>query len=432
MSEKWDNTMLNFVNAISKDTQCTELIKILVENFFNDDSLGIFTLISERSKDILHKDEVEKELKQRRNTIERIKQNLINYRDAPKECRADHMKSLVELCDSFYNNLVTGKNMDNVQLITIAITFVFVHLTILRERNRHSKEIYSKENKAYETDLTQKVQDYKQYFISMYDRWEDWRKAFIHIKGRENHAITTFPCLVHDTFHELFITYKYPNSIDEAMWKKYQELCNHGQFAFLNEAKDIFMNAYLFTFDLNKFLPNNWSAPSEAPNKKIGTLYYGIVGKVTIPHPMEYETDYEEPFKLSSDEPGIITGLNIHYSDVVHGFTIKYKGGTVTSVGDVKGGEATTVRGLDEENYITSVEVYFSDRVISGLQFYFNGNRNTEILGSDVNANRFVGGPTTDFKLAAIQMASSKSHSKKLDCLGYTLLVFEHLRIAKD
>ncbi|CAG8816061.1 37160_t:CDS:1 [Gigaspora margarita] len=176
---------------------------------------------------------------------------------------------------------------------------------------------------------------------------------------------------------------------------------------------------YLHTFALNKFLPNNWSAPSEAHNKTIGTLYYGIIGKVIFTNPEKYGNDYEEPFKLSSDEPGIITGLNIHYSDVVHGLTVKYKGRDSSTVGNVKGGEATTVRGLDEDNYITSVDMFFGDQVITGIKFNFNGkNQPTGILGSKENTRMFRGGPTKDFKLAAIQMAPSKSFSKKDDCLG--------------
>ncbi|KAF0561678.1 glutamate-rich protein 3 [Gigaspora margarita] len=425
-SKHWDEAIEKFIDAISKDTICTELIKILIQTFFKDDSLGIFSLLTERSRNMLHKDDVRKEFKLRQKDIEKIKESLINYRDASKSGRANHMENLVKLCDNFYNNLVTGKNMDNVHLLTIAITFMFVHLTILRERNRHSKEIYSKENKSYETDLRQKVQDYKQYFISMYYKWEEWRKGFIHYQNIDGHY------QVHDEFHKFHISYKRPNSSDEATRKKYHEICEHGKFAFLNEAKFIFINVYLHTFALNKFLPNNWSAPSEAHNKEIGTLYYGIVGRVIITDPEKYGNDYEEPFKLSSEEPGIITGLNVHYSDVVHGLTVKYRGRPCSTVGNVKGGEATTVRGLDEDNYVNSVEIFFGDQVISGIQFNFNGNRTTGVLGNQENTRMFCGGPTKDFKLTAIQMAPSKSFSKKHDCLGYTLLTFEHLRIAKD
>ncbi|CAG8569356.1 6076_t:CDS:2 [Cetraspora pellucida] len=417
----WGDFMTMFIKAISKDTEPTELIKSLIENFFRDCRIDMFTLTPERSKDILKIDDINKEIKQRQSLIDKIKQNLIKYRDAQKE----------------------GESKDNVQLLTIAIVFAFIHLTILRERNRHYKDIYSKgSNETYENDLIQKVQEYKQYFIEMYDKWEDWRKSLISFENGYDKNID-FPCIVQDSFHDFYISFKCPNSIDEISENKRRKLCIDSQTAFINEAKSTFMEMYLFTFDLNKFLPGKWAAPSEAPNRKIGTLQYGILGKNTIPDPKHYGTDYDEDFQLSSDERGIIRGLNIHHSDVVHGLTVKYKDRPSITVGDVKGGEVTTIRGLSEDHYITSVEFYFYDRIISGIQFYFNSTPNsdilksdveansTDLLGSDVNANRFVNGPTNDFKLVGIQMASSKSYSKKLDCLGYSLLTFEHLRIAE-
>ncbi|CAG8835323.1 9217_t:CDS:1, partial [Gigaspora margarita] len=112
-SKHWDDAIESFIDAISKDTKCTELIKILIETFFQDDSFGIFSLLPERSRNMLRKEDVSKEFKQRQNDIGKIKKSLINYRDAPKSGRADRMEDLVKLCDKFYNDLVTGKNMDN-------------------------------------------------------------------------------------------------------------------------------------------------------------------------------------------------------------------------------------------------------------------------------------------------------------------------------
>ncbi|CAG8587568.1 3649_t:CDS:2, partial [Racocetra fulgida] len=394
---------------------------------------------------ILNIEDVRKELKQRQNALEKIRQNLIKYRDAQKEGRSLHMDNLIELCDSLYKSTIVEEK-DNVQLLTTAIVFAFVHLTILRERHRHYKDIYSNGlNKTYEADLITKVQEYKQYFIDMYDKWEDWRKSLIIFRGLETNPDPDFPCLVNDSFHNLYMYFQYPKTFihDDKMVEKHRELCVQGQMAFLNEAKDAFMKMYVYTFDLNKFLPGKWAAPPEAPNRRIGTLQYGIVGKSAFPDVKNYGTDYEERFHLSPEQRGIITGLNIHYSDIVHGLTVKYKGLPVTTAGDVKGGEASTIRGLSKDLYITSVEVYFSDRIISGIQFYFNSTPNSDILksdinvnsseifGSDLNAQRFVSEPPHGFKLVGFQMASSKSFSKQIDCLGYTLLTFEHLNIAE-
>ncbi|CAG8830969.1 36938_t:CDS:2, partial [Racocetra persica] len=225
-----------FIKAISKDTEPTELIKSLIKLFFQDDGMCIFYLIPDRSREILHIEEIRKELKQRQNAIEKIKQNLIKYRDAQKEGRSLHMDNLIELCDSLYENTIVGKNKDNVHLLTTAIVFSFIHLTILRERNRHYK-------------------DYKQYFIDMYEKWEDWRKSLIVFRDLETNP--DLPCIVNDTFHNLSMYFQYPKTFiyDDKLLDKHRELCVQGQMAFLNEAKDAFMKIYVYTFDLNKFLP---------------------------------------------------------------------------------------------------------------------------------------------------------------------------------
>ncbi|CAG8581900.1 5694_t:CDS:2 [Scutellospora calospora] len=395
----WDSMMFDFTNAISKDTECTELITILIRMLFSNNELGIFDLLPERSKDVVKMDDVKKELKIRHNAIVKIKQNLINYQNARKSDRSIYMTNLIKLCDDFYNALITGRNNDNVCLLTIAITFAFIHLTILRERNRHSKEIYltKQPNKTHETELVQKVQDYKQYFVDMYYTWEDWRKEFIHITSHPESPVSSFPCFVKDSYHDLSIYYMYPHSTDEVMLKdetklnKYKELCNQSKMCFLDEAKGIFLNMYSHTFVLDKFFPNNWGALSVAPNRTIGTFTYGIVGKNTLPNVKLYGTDYEENFKLCSDEPGIITGINIHHSDILNGLTVKYKGRPGTSIGDVKAGDATTIRGLNKDDrYITGVDIYFNnERVISGIQFYFKDNLVSEVFGSDKDSKIF-------------------------------------------
>ncbi|CAG8705591.1 44_t:CDS:1, partial [Dentiscutata heterogama] len=122
----WDTRIAEFINIISKDTlKCTELIADLITKYFPENESDIFTLLPERSQTIFKRDEVEKELDQ--DITKEIKQNLIEYRDVSSK-RSEYMTNLVKRCDIFYNSLITGKNKDNINLITIAITFSIMHL----------------------------------------------------------------------------------------------------------------------------------------------------------------------------------------------------------------------------------------------------------------------------------------------------------------
>ncbi|CAG8648315.1 5123_t:CDS:2, partial [Scutellospora calospora] len=53
------------------------------------------------------------------------------------------MTDLVKQCDSFYGSLTTRKKKVNV--IPIAITFSFMHLAILKERNTYHKNLWKRD-----------------------------------------------------------------------------------------------------------------------------------------------------------------------------------------------------------------------------------------------------------------------------------------------
>ncbi|RIB27636.1 hypothetical protein C2G38_2240006 [Gigaspora rosea] len=437
----WDTRIVEFIDIISKDTsKCTELIASLITKYFPENEQDIFAQIPERSKTILNHVEVEKELGLNGQNInkEEIKQNLIEYRDAQSNKRSEYMTNLVKQFDKFYNNLISGKNLiagknqDNVNLITIAITYSFMHLAILRERSTYHKEIYkTNKSKEYDSDLKQKVQGYKKYFIDIYSKWEDWRKGCI----ETTYTNKTIPYKIYDKILGKTTTYLNTETNQTAI-ERYKEMSNRVKLRYFNEAKGEFMKMYMHTFALEKFLPNNSKALTIAPNRKIGTLVFGIYGRDTFPDGDHGPEDHNTLHQLSDDRRDLITGMNVHAGFYLDCLKVKYKDQVALSVGNEKGGKATTIRGLDDKNnYVIGVDVYYLDEVISGLQIFTSDGQNTGIMGNG-EPNRQpleikCGLYNNDFKLVGIQMAEANAdqhgHSKSV---GHISLTFEHLCIA--
>ncbi|CAG8575256.1 163_t:CDS:2 [Cetraspora pellucida] len=416
----WDIRIVEFIDMVSKDiSKPTELIIALITKYFPENEIDIFTQIPERSQSILKRNEVEKELGQI--MIEELKQNLIEYRDAPRNKQSNYLTNLIKQCDTFYKNL-TNENKDNLNLVTIAITYSIMHLVILKEKSTYHKEIF----KSYESDLRQKVKGYKKYFLEIYSKWENWRQDYIEIK---------IPNEVYDNLLGKNITYVNAE-INQAA--KYIEMCKRVKLRYFNEAKAEFMKMYMYTFALDKFLPNNSNALTIAPNRKIGTIVYGIYGKDTYPDGNLQLKDHDILHQMYNDKPGVITGLNVHAGDVLDCLKVKYKNQIGTTLGNEKGGYVTTIRGLDEKNnYVVGVNIYFrvygNERVVSGIQFFMSDGQISNIIGNgqknqktlEVNCGPI--GYNKDFKLIGIQMA--ESNTKRY--ITHISFIFEHVRIAK-
>ncbi|CAG8664012.1 10352_t:CDS:2 [Dentiscutata erythropus] len=382
----WDTRITEFINIISKDTsECAELIADLITRYFPENESDIFTQLPERSQNVFKRDEVEKELGQ--DITKEIKQNLIEYRDASSK-RSEYMTNLVKRCDIFYNNLITGKNKNNINLIPIAITYSIMHLAILKERSTYHKEIYktNKSDETYDSDLKRKVQDIE---------------------------------------------------TDQAAIARYTEMCNRSNSRLFNEAKAEFMKMYMNTFALDKFLPNNSNAPTIAPNREIGTLIFGIYGNDTFPDGDHGPDDHGKLNPLGDVKRDVITGFNVHAGFYLDCLTVKFKNQDAFSAGNEKGGEATTIRGLNaKHNYVIGVDVYFRDEVVSAIRFYMSDGQITEVLGNGEKIQKKTdqvncGLYHTDFKLVGVQMAEANSdkyaHNR---CVGHISFIFEHMRIA--
>ncbi|CAG8575220.1 161_t:CDS:2 [Cetraspora pellucida] len=421
----WDIRIVEFIDVVSKDTsKPTELIAALITKYFPEKEIDIFTQIPERSQSILKRNEVEKELGQI--MIEELKQNLVGYRDAPSNKQSNYLTNLIKQCDTFYKNL-TNENKDNVNLVTIAITYSIMHLAILKEKSTYHKEIFN----SYESDLRQKVEGYKKYFLEIYYKWENWRKNCIEVKMNNN-----IPNKVYDTFNGKSVTY-INTEINQAAITRYTEMCKRVKVRYFDEANAEFMKMYLYTFTLDKFLPNNSNARTIAPNRKIGTIVYGIYGQDTFPDGDHGPEDHSELHQMSNDKPDVITGINVHAGFFLDCLKVKYKNQIGTSIGNEKGGEVTTIRHLDEKyNYVTGVKVYFRERVVSGIQFLMSDGQETMMFGNGEANQKSLEikcgpiGYNNDFRLVGIQMAESKADKHFNRCVGHISLTFEHVRIA--
>ncbi|CAG8763945.1 2040_t:CDS:2, partial [Racocetra persica] len=129
-----------------------------------------------------------------------IKQNLVEYRDAPNNKQSNYLTNLINQCEIFYDSLTTatGKNKDNVNLVTIAITYSLMHLAILKEACTSHKGLFN----SYDKELREKVEGYKKYFIEIYSKWGNWRKDCIQVKKNKD-----VPYEAYDNLIDQAVTY---------------------------------------------------------------------------------------------------------------------------------------------------------------------------------------------------------------------------------
>ncbi|CAG8486809.1 13813_t:CDS:2 [Racocetra persica] len=353
----WDIRIKEFIDVVSKDTlKPAELIAALITKYFPENEIDIFTQLLERSQFILKRDEVEKELGQI--MVEEIKQNLVRCQGASSSKQSECLTNLIKQCDTFYDSLTTatGKNKDN--------------------------------ELSYDNELREKVEGYKKYFIEIYSTWEIWRNASIEIMTDMNIPHHSYYDLrspnklynkVYDTFLGKAVTYANTEYNLDAI-ARYKGLCDRVKSRYFNEANGEFMKMYLYTFALDKFLPNNSKAPTIAPNRKIGTIVYGIYGKDTFPDGGHGPEDHSEFHLMSNDKSDVITGINIHCGYFLDCLKVKYKNQIGTAIGNEKGGNAYTIRGLDEkDNYVVGANVYFREHV-SDIQFFLSDGQKTDVF----------------------------------------------------
>ncbi|CAG8478386.1 10069_t:CDS:2 [Diversispora eburnea] len=436
LSAPWQERIHQFFDAPKPEY----LLSTLYSVYFPTGNVNIFDQLPELCKDFVKPGVISKELKNNVNVLNKIKQNLKDYLDGDINKRESNMNNLAELCKKFQSNIL--KSRDSVQLLGVLITFSFLHLSVLSEKDTNQTAIYGGWANSHGKELADKISEYKIYFIETYPIWQDWRKDQITIKpeprkkdsGVVLDTITKRSVKVLPTHH----THHTPVNVNS---DKFQNVCLKVKNRIYNEINVEFMKLYMHTFALNKFEPGKWYEPPIAPNSKVATVWFGTYGKDTFSKRKDEIRYSEEKYELTN-EIGVITGVNIIEFDTIHALTFLFKDQDPNNrkiVGNRNHGHLTTIRGLNEKRYhITAVDLYFNHSVICAIQFFCSGGIKTEILG---NRNREAHtvkiscrpGRNENFKLTGVRMASSLTDPQKNnESVGYIELGFEYVRVKDD
>ncbi|RHZ56876.1 hypothetical protein Glove_396g93 [Diversispora epigaea] len=424
----WEERILQIFDA----PKTSYLLSTLYSAYFPTDDVTIFDQLPELCKNFTKSGVISKELKN--SVLNKIKQNLKAYLDDTNN--ESVMNNLVELCNKFQTSIL--KNRESVQLLGVLITFSFLHLSVLSEKDNNQTNIYGGWHNSHGKELADKISEYKIYFTKTYPIWQDWRKDQITIKteprkkdsGVVSDIITGRSIKVLPTHHT-------PENVNS---DKFQKICSKVKNRIYNEINVEFMKLYMHTFALNKFEHNNWYEHPIAPNSKVATVWLGTYGVDTLPKGKN-EIKYSEKEYELTNEMGVIKGVNIIEFNTIHALSFLFKDQDPNdrkTVGNGKHGHLTTIRGLDEERYhIVAVDLYFHHSVICAMQFFFSGGMKTEILGNRAKSNAVKiscrPGNNENFKLTGVRMASTLADGPKSnESVGYIELGFEYIRVKKD
>src|SRR4051812_40082488 len=153
MSKTWDDRINDYIKEISHDfPNPGQFISALLEEFFPEGESDIFSIISDRSKNLFKPGMIEKEIKNRNSNFKKLLQNLLLYRDDYENENSEYyINNLIDQCNNLYKNFINNSNVS--QLIPINITFSLIHLTILKERKQFGFVICGNWDQTWETEL---------------------------------------------------------------------------------------------------------------------------------------------------------------------------------------------------------------------------------------------------------------------------------------
>ncbi|GBB93608.1 hypothetical protein RclHR1_00220042 [Rhizophagus clarus] len=372
---------------------------------------NIFTQINDRAKEIISKEyinEIDNQIK----NLQPIKKLLLEYLVIQKDKRTIHIKSLVENCNSFFQDLLKNENI--IYLIPFTITFAIVHLTILRESIKLKMPNFGID------ELKKIISQYQVHFTNSFDRFFMWRMNQIETEtliSNDSNSKSLFSFRangeVKDNISNKTVNY-IAKSSDKLVFTRVFDLI---KLRMLNEAKAKLMEMFLPIFSLDKFIPNN--KPSCEPFK-ISSFWIGPYGVDTFPDGQHNLDDNRGLFyNISEDDPGVITKIKLRHGSLIDSMQIFYEDGRIGRIGNGTGGREHTISDLDESSYIIAANLKFGGGLLCSIEFFFNDGKTTGALGINPNVCKIIGeirigpfGNHNEFRLSGIIGGGGKMHDR--------------------
>ncbi|GIO10198.1 hypothetical protein J31TS6_62260 [Brevibacillus reuszeri] len=383
-ADTWNNRIKSISEAAAKKIPYVgAIVSFAIGQLWPTDKADIFSLIKDQVKGLVDQAILNKEMEERKHEIEGLNDTMNQYVDAGNHEKGGFMTSMLTQLNIMHHKLTESTN--SIHLIPLTITIANIHLTLLRERLSHGKEIYTEDNTTvWEKDLTKRYQDYHKFFLEIYPKWKTWRESKIEIKWYTDKNPTTVPPFFYwaahgyakDTFaEEKPIHYRDDfNSIETT----FQGVCQAIKESWMNDAIAKIAASIATTFTLHRYLPEREDEPAIVdPN--LETIWMGPYSLSILGN------DSKVSYAVNvTDQPGELKQVYIREYNSIDGMQLIYTDHSGNFIGNPKGGESHYLPAT-QDKYVTGMKMRFSSGIICRLEVLFSDGSSSGMLGNRKN-----------------------------------------------
>ncbi|XP_063786825.1 uncharacterized protein LOC134935903 [Pseudophryne corroboree] len=325
-----------------------QIISMLLKVFWPSSEPDIWSLIKDQVEGLVDQKILEFELQERNNEIRALQKTMQMYVEAQIREKGSLMSTMVHASNELFFKLTDSKN--SVQLIPLLVTHSTQHLTILKERLLHGKEMYCQDNsQVWKSDLEYQISTYKDSINTIYLKWVEWRKAKITLDIGLHTPPTTIPPFfrfepygnVYDELTKESANYLHsglngPN--DKNYFRKICEAVKKNMFSVQNGE---ILQILVTSFYLDNFIPGNEDNPSVIPASMSKASFGPISPSVQV-----LRNDKFRLFTPGDDNTrnGEVTGFNVREWNILDGFQVLYSTHSGAFIGNRGGGALHEVR----------------------------------------------------------------------------------------
>lgn len=383
-ADTWNNRIKSISEAAAKKIPYVgAIVSFAIGQLWPTDKADIFSLIKDQVQGLVDQAILNKEMEERKHEIEGLNDTMNQYVDAGNHEKGGFMTSMLTQLNIMHHKLTESTN--SIHLIPLTITIANIHLTLLRERLSHGKEIYTEDNTTvWQKDLTKRYQDYHKFFLEIYPKWKTWRESKIEIKWYTDKNPTTVPPFFYwaahgyakDTFaEEQPIHYRDDfNSIETT----FQGVCQAIKESWMNDAIAKIAASIATTFTLHRYIPGREDEPAIVdPNLEtiwMGPYSLSILGNDSK---VSYAVNVE-------DQPGELKQVYIREYNSIDGMQLIYTDHSGNFIGNPKGGEPHYLP-TTQDKYVIGMKMRFSSGIICRLEVLFSDGSSSGMLGNRKN-----------------------------------------------
>ncbi|KAG0578439.1 hypothetical protein KC19_4G023000 [Ceratodon purpureus] len=350
------------------------------------DKANIFESIKKDIKNLVDEKILEKELEDRQNEIAALHRVIQEYEAAKTVEKGNWLTRWI--AESIELSIKLQNSSNNVHFILLSITLALLHLSGLRERLEHGKEIYGDDNTlSWKKDLEQTYHDYVVvYFPDVYKKWKEWRADQVEIKEWLSKSFMFLPPFYHDnlnatvedkvsgTKHEYYLGFCGAVGL-------FKKVTGHHKTKMCNDAYTQMAGCISTTFVFDKIVPSSQDPPYD--KKVFGTMYLGPYAEDLLLGPGQHGQSLFTTVLDHDDydvNKGPLTQLRIRAGNTIDAMQFIYANGPGTLAGNPEGGQEHSV--VLNDKYVNGLRMGFADFLLCFVQVLFTDGTVSDTFGN--------------------------------------------------